>query len=141
MDAAGQNLAVGYTVASHSTETVSVSHDNHGSRHLSRRLRRNATRSIPRLQLDRTGIALLGAIALLATGALRFEEAVAATGARSRARRSEHGSGRMAATRANDRRSHPQRSEGPRTVPHPRAQVGYSCIRPATTPAISSHPL
>ena len=32
----------------------------------------------PRLQLDRTGIALLGAIALLATGALRFEDAVAA---------------------------------------------------------------
>ena len=32
----------------------------------------------PRLQLDRTGIALLGAIALLAAGALRFEEAQAA---------------------------------------------------------------
>jgi len=36
----------------------------------------------PRLQLDRTGIALLGAIALLATGALRFEEAVAAVDTR-----------------------------------------------------------
>jgi Na+/H+ antiporter NhaD/arsenite permease-like protein len=33
---------------------------------------------LPRLQLDRTGVALLGAIALLATGALGFDEAVAA---------------------------------------------------------------
>jgi len=33
---------------------------------------------LPRLQLDRTGVALLGAIALLATGALGFEEANAA---------------------------------------------------------------
>jgi Na+/H+ antiporter NhaD/arsenite permease-like protein len=32
---------------------------------------------LPRLQLDRTGVALLGAIALLATGALEFNEAVA----------------------------------------------------------------
>lgn len=33
---------------------------------------------LPRLQLDRTGVALLGAIALLATGAIGFEEANAA---------------------------------------------------------------
>jgi Na+/H+ antiporter NhaD/arsenite permease-like protein len=55
-----------------------VSHDNNGSRHISDRLPRHAPRPSPRLQLDRTGVALLGAIALLATGAIGFEEANAA---------------------------------------------------------------